>query len=405
MQAYTTVPLASFEQKRIASWLQVLSHLAPEYGGIATCVPQLARVTEAQGPFECPIVGFCSKEELDSLPIPLGFSVEAYPAQRARWLFDLPLRQRVKERIRASQGVHIHGLWEAHSMFSGGMARACKRPYVVSAHGMLDQWALRQKRLKKALYAAVVELNTLKGAACLHALTNDEVDDYRRLGLTNPIAVIPNGIEDPPTRSADLFFQEYPHLARKRIMLFLGRLHPKKGVNLLLRAWARWKTELGDAHLVIAGPDSEGTMAALQSATDELQLRSSVTFSGMRTGNQKWAAIAAASAFVLPSYSEGFSIAILEALAIGVPVMVTHCCHIPQVAAYDCGWVIPAECEPLEEAIGEFLRLSPDALTEMGRRGQRLAEANFRWPVIGGQMGEVYDWLAGGPEPRSVDIV
>jgi glycosyltransferase involved in cell wall biosynthesis len=269
---------------------------------------------------------------------------------------------------------------------------------------MLDSWALQQKRLKKALYAALVETRTLRQAACLRALTVNEVDDYRRLGLSNPIAIVPNGIGLPAGVNANLFWQTYPQLVGKRVVLFLGRLHQKKGLHLLVQAWAKLKRQADDAHLVIAGPDSDNMRVSLEQLTTELKLRSSITFAGMLIGERKWSALAAAKLFVLPSYSEGFSMAVLEALAMGIPVVVTVPCHVPEVTDHDCGWVIPSALTGLEGALEEFLQLSPAEASRMGERGRGLARQRFHWSVVGKQMAEVYHWLQGGSKPTTAEI-
>jgi glycosyltransferase involved in cell wall biosynthesis len=272
----------------------------------------------------------------------------------------------------------------------------------VSAHGMLDRWALQQKRFKKALYAALMEIGNLQRAVCLRALTRSEADDYRRIGLTNPIAIVPNGVDVPKGISADPFWKAHPDLAGRRIVLFLGRLHPKKGLHLLLEAWSKIACSASDLHLVIAGPDSDNTQASLERMIDDLGLRHRVTLAGMLTGTHKWSALAAADLFVLPSYSEGFSVAILEALAMGVPVIASQACHIPEVSEYECGWVIEPARVPLERALDEFLHISP---VQMGMRGQLLIEKRFGWSVVGRQMAEVYDWALGGSKPTNVEVV
>jgi glycosyltransferase involved in cell wall biosynthesis len=390
------------ETGRQADWLQVLSHLSPRYGGIAASVPGVAKATEAASRYACPIVGFCQTEELQELPEEQRAGITTFPPQRLRWIVDTGLQRRLRDAICAAAGVHIHGIWETHCMMAAHAARAGKRPYVISAHGMLEQWALRNKRVKKALYAALVEIRAMKGAACLRALSADEVDDYRRLGLTNPIALVPGAI-DPMRSNPDLLFTAYPHLKDKRIVLFLGRLHPKKGLHLLVRAWG-CAVRSEDLHLVIAGPDSEGTQARLQLLADELKLRSSITFTGMLSGEQKWSALAAASLFVLPSYSEGFSVAVLEALATGIPVVVTTSCHIPEVAVQGAGWVVKPALGPLRKALEEFLSLSRHEAAAMGKNGVELILTRFHSAVVGKQMAQVYDWLQGGTRPSAVEI-
>lgn len=391
-------------QHQLSCWLQVMSHLSPRFGGIAASVPPLARATKEQGTVDCPIVGFCIPEEIDDIKPEEQNSVKTFAPERRQWITDLGLRRDLKQRIQAASGIHIHGIWETHCATSAGIARRCAKPYIISAHGMLEPWALRQKRLKKALYAALFESRVLQGASCLRALTRDESQDYRRVGLRNPIAIVPSGIEVPHNADPEKFRDRFPELAGKRIVAFLGRLHYKKGLHLLLRAWAKAERSK-DAHLVIAGPDSEGTLAALTQQRDESNLRDSVTFTGMMEGDLKWSFLAAASLFALPSYSEGFSVAVLEALGMGLPVVVTEGCHIPEIATQGCGWVVPTGAEPLRRALQEFFELSPQEARQAGDCGRDLIEARYRWPIVGKQMADVYDWLEGGNKPQGVEIV
>jgi glycosyltransferase involved in cell wall biosynthesis len=384
-------------------WLQVMSHLSPRYGGIASSVPRLARATEDAGLRSCPIVGFCDAEELAHISQEQRVGAAVFPTSRLRWMVDSQLQRSFKNTIRASSGVHIHGIWETHSMVAAALARDCKRPYVISAHGMLEPWALRHKRLKKAAYAALVEIRNMKHAACLRALSVDEGNDYRRLGLTAPIAIIPNGVEPGPAVSCAMFLNAYPKLASKRIVLFLGRLHHKKGLHMLLKAWALVVPKVDDLHLVIAGPDSEDTLASLKELHSSLKIQSSVTFAGMLNGEEKWSALAAASVFVLPSYSEGFSVAVLEALSMAVPVIVSSACHIPEVETAACGWVISPDGQRLERALVEYAALSAASLAQMGKQGEELVRRRFTSSVVGKQMSEVYDWLEGGNRPASVE--
>lgn len=398
-------PARPLLRRKLTSWLQIVSHLSPQYGGIATTVPELARATESQGDLLCPVVGFCDATEIHSLPAGGGEQAGVFPPDRLRWLLDHRLRWKLKGKIRACSGVHIHGIWDVHCMAAATAAREAKRPYMISAHGMLEPWALRHKRFKKALYAALVERRRLQRAVCLRALSADEADDYRRVGLTNPIVIIPNSVDAQPSTGPDLFRAEHPELIGKRIVLFLGRLHAKKGLPLLLEAWSRKAPSSESLHLVIAGPDSGNVRALLEKMTDDLNLRSSVTFTGMLAGEHKWSALAAASLFVLPSYSEGFSVAVLEALGMGVPAIVTEACHVPEVSIHGCGWVIPPESEALRRALNEFQELSPSDVSGLGKRGRRLVRERFHPTVVGNQMASVYEWLQGGDAPPSVQIL
>lgn len=383
-------------------WLQVVSHLDAKFGGIAALLPMFCATAEAEGA-RSPVAGFCNSLEKDNA-VDLRWDVSCVPANRIVWMLNPRRRSHLKELIRRADGIHIHGIWETHCAVGASLAQTCRRPYILSAHGMLERWALQAKRLKKAVYATLIETNNLRRATCLRALTRAEVGDYRRIGLTNPVAVVPSGVAIPEGVSTTLFQEAYQQLAGKRVVLFLGRLHPKKGLVMLIRAWARSGASFDDAHLVLAGPDFDGTRALLEGLVDELGIRHQVTFTGMLAGPMKWSALAMASVFALPSFSEGFSVAVLEALGMGLPVIVTEGCNIPEVAENRCGWVIKPQQRAIEIAIEESLRLPPLELHLMGERGMALVASRFTWPVVGKQMAEVYRWVLGGPQPASAQI-
>jgi len=354
---------------------------------------------------ECPIVGFCNPMELDQLSEDDRSQVVQFPSSRLGWMLNTGMRKRMRQIVRAAQGVHIHGIWETHCTVTSGFARACRKPYIISAHGMLDDWALTHKRIKKALYAALVETNNLQRASCLRALTKDEVTDYRRIGLRSPVAVVPSGVLAPEGVTGDVFWEAFPQLRGKRIVLFMGRLHPKKGLPVLIQAWRQAADSRGeDVHLVIAGPDSDNLLGSLKQMTEDLKLRDSISFIGMLKNELKWSALASAGLFVLPSFSEGFSVAVLEALAMGVPTIVSFPCHFPEVAEANCGWVIEPKIPALELALREFFQMRAGELTRLGERARALIERRFTWPVIGKQMEEVYSWLQGGQKPTSVEL-
>ena len=317
---------------------------------------------------------------------------------------DRSLRARFRDQVRASAGLHIHGLWETSTAVAAVAARRAGRPYLISAHGMLEPWALRNKRRKKQIYAALLERGNVAGARCLHALTEAEVDDYRRFGARQPIAVIPNGVSVPQGVSPDLFFARFPDLHGKRIVLFLGRIHFKKGIDLLVNAWNEIAPRFPGTHLVLAGPDFEGTRQAIERRIAQLGLGASIRFTGMLAGAEKWSALAAAEGFVLPSYSEGLSVSTLEAMGMGLPVIVTTHCHLPEVAAAGAGWEIPSETPALTSVLRDLLRNTAVCNREIGNRGRRLVGERFAWPAIGCHMNQLYRWMEGGPEPSGIRV-
>lgn len=385
------------------SWIQVVSHLNPIYGGIAASMRSFCAATEQRG-ISSPLVGFCAPSEIEQTQN-ASPSTMCLPAGRIRWMVDTRLRRELMHLIRRTEGVHIHGIWEAHCAITSSMAQSNRKPYIISAHGMLERWALQHKRIKKALYATMVEVNNLRRATCLRALTTDEAHDYRRIGLSTPLAIVPGAVELPNSVDRELFQNAFPNLTNKRIVIFLGRLHPKKGLDLLIRAWANTGDSIRDAHLVLAGPDSDGMRLTLERMALDLGVSRSVTFSGMMNAPMKWSALENASLFVLPSFSEGFSVAVLEAMAAGLPVVVTDACHFPEIAQKDCGWVIEPSQKALEAVLFDYFQCRIGEGEAMGSRGRKLVESKFTWSVVGDQMARVYEWANGGRRPDNLETI
>lgn len=386
------------------TWLHAISHLDPKYGGVSAVVPQLDAAIAETRRYAIRLAAFCERGE-DYAPAPApDVSVEHLPLARSEWRSRPSAATDLDAWVAASSGVHIHGLWQRSTAVTSAFARKNRKPYVLSAHGMLEPWALANKRWKKQVYLALVEKANLAAAACLHALTQAEVNDYRRLGLRNPVAVIPNGVHIPEQQSSQPFFAQFPGLAGKRLILFLGRIHFKKGLDILCQAWTQLATRWPDAHLILAGPDFENTQASVELMVCKAKLADRVTFTGMLAGKLKWSALAAAEFFVLPSYSEGLSVSVLEAMGMGKPVLITENCNLPEVGGYGCGAIIRATAGELEAAMEAMLRQSRSARLEMGARGERLVQTRYSWTAIGEQMAGLYEWLEGGSKPSQVDI-
>ena len=393
-----TPPLAA------VNWLSVVTHLDPRYGGLSAVVPQLSSTIATRHQISISLAAFCAAGEMYSPANFTEVSLTEWPAARAAWVRNGALTQRFERFLGISSGVHVHGLWEQSTFVACRGARRQRIPYIVSAHGMLDRWALRNKRLKKFLYSALIEHKNVERASCLHALTEAEAADYRRYGCTSPIAIIPNGVSVPAQISSLNFLSQYPALKEKRLFIFLGRIHFKKGLDLLIRAWHHIILRWPEAHLILAGPDFEGTQAEISKLIEEQHLGNHVSFTGMLRDELKWSALAAAECFVLPSYSEGLSISVLEAMAVGLPVIVSEQCNLPEVAELDAGWVIPATVDSLQDALEAVLENSPGANAAIGERGRNFITRRYNWSRVSDQMIEVYRWVEGGSMPTSVDL-
>ncbi|MGJ8696666.1 MAG: glycosyltransferase [Verrucomicrobiaceae bacterium] len=282
---------------------------------------------------------------------------------------------------------HSHGLWSAPSIAVPLVAKKQGVPWMVSPHGMLDSWALANSRWKKRVASFLFERSHLSGSCCLHALCEAEAGSIRDYGLSQPVAVIPNGVvlpEGVPDREG----------RGERTLLFLGRLHPKKGLMELLRAWREVRPE--GWRLVIAGWDEGGHGIDLRSEAHDL---GEVSFAGAVYGAEKERLFQEADAFVLPSFSEGLPVAVLEAWSWGLPVLMTDECHLPE--GFEAGAAVRlAQVDGRLEGLEDGLT---GDLGEMGRQGRALVERDFTWERIGEQMAEVYQWVLGeGEKPECV---
>jgi glycosyltransferase involved in cell wall biosynthesis len=383
--------------------INVTAHIDERYGGLATSVPEFSDAVASTGHYHSKLLAFCETGERLRRGAERS-TVTVLKAGRLRWSAD-PLSSR---RFGASLGmadvVHAHGLWQEQSRISAAWARKHQKPLVVSAHGMLDRWALRAGWLKKAVYWRAIERTNLAYASCLRALTTSEAQQYRDMGLRNPIAVVPNGVSVPKTVTSESFLLAFPQLRGMDIVLFLGRIHPKKGIDILLEAWGSARRKFANAQLVIAGPGYEEMQPVLRGAIERHQLAGNITFTGMLRDDLKWSALAAARVFVLPSYSEGFSVAALEALGVGTPVIVSTQCYFPEVSRVKCGWIIRPSADELTNSLDTALRQNSSEHQEMGRRGQQLVSSEFSWAAVGRKAVEVFDWIRIGKQPVNVEI-
>jgi glycosyltransferase involved in cell wall biosynthesis len=281
--------------------------------------------------------------------------------------------------------VHVHSNWTFPVWLGCQAAIAAGRPLVISPHGCLDPVRLAHSAWKKRLVGAL-DRRCLRQADVIHATSEAERDWIEQYVGGGPrIEVIPIGVDLPALR------ETANPAARTRTVLSLGRLHPLKGLDLLLDGWDRAIRALPPAarwELVIAGPDEQGTQGMLERRARELGL-ANVTFSGPHYGADKHRAFANADLFVLPSRSENFGIVVAEALAAGVPVITTKGTPWSEIES-SCGWWVDTEAEPLAHALSSAMRLSDAERAAMGSRGRELVAAKYQWPSVGRAMVEMY---------------
>jgi len=282
--------------------------------------------------------------------------------------------------------VHVHGIWGIGARATAAWARRTGTPFVVAPRGMLDRWARERSRLKKRLSQCVWEGWLLDNARFLHALNREEADSIAEAGWRRPVVVIPNGVAIPDVATRSF----HGGTGERRTLLYIGRLHPKKGLEELLHGWAALPASLRDDwKLKIAGWDEVGTLAKLVSRTRALGLEDSVEFVGPLFGEEKDRMFRSAAAFILPSYSEGLPMAVLEAWAYRLPVFMTRACNLPKGfeagAAFEIG-TRPAEIAPVLAATLNDVA----ALEAAGENGRALVERDHGWDAIARDMRGAY---------------
>jgi glycosyltransferase involved in cell wall biosynthesis len=303
--------------------------------------------------------------------------------------------------------VRDYDVVNTHAVFSASLIpayRSCQYyrvPYIIHPHGMLENWALQYKRWKKQPYYKLVEETALKRSYAVRVLAQSEVDSVNRLNTGVRSVLIPNGIwqsDYAQLGDRELFYQQFPETRNKTLILFLGRIDPKKGLDLLAQAFATVKQQFPTTHLILAGPDDIGFTPKAASYFAEMGCLDAVTFTGMLAGDMKQAALAAAQVYTAPSYSEGFSMSVLEGMASGLPCVITTGCNFPEAAAAQAAHIVEIEATAIAKALIYCLR-DPEAAQAMGQRAKQLVFEHYSWETIGKQMLDVYQEIVTKSQP------
>lgn len=307
------------------------------------------------------------------------------------------MRRSLADQASEADIMHNHSLWMMPNVYSGQAVRGNKCRLVVSPHGTLAPWALRRSRWSKRLAWALGQGQVVRKAHCLHATSQMELKSIRDRGLKNPVAVIPNGIHLPP-------LQKHDDADGQKTLLFLGRIHPVKGVDNLLKAWRTIQDHHPSWRLRIAGPDNGGYMEAMATLANDLATQR-VEFVGPVYGEAKWKAYQSADLYVLPTRTENFGVTIAEALASGVPAIVTKGAPWNGLEQKSCGWWIDHGVDALTDCLSDAMTLPKTRLLEMGQRGRHWMREDFSWQRVSSEMLSTYQWLLGGGAPPAfVDI-
>jgi glycosyltransferase involved in cell wall biosynthesis len=298
------------------------------------------------------------------------------------------MRRMIKTAIAMRQVnlLHCHSIWLMPPVYCAAVARQHKCPFVISPRGTLSMWSFsRGSRLKRIAWP-LLQRRAVQSATCFHATSAEEAEDIRRHGFRQPIAVIPNGI-DIPQAAAEIS-------TREPVVLFLGRIHPKKGIEDLFEAWRSLAPRFPDWSVDVAGPVDSDYARLLKHRSESMRIPR-LRFIGEVSGEAKWEALRRASIFVLPTRSENFGIAVAESLASGTAVVVSKGAPWAGVITEQCGWWSEIGPAGLGHALAEALERPIDELQRMGASGRAWMARDFAWNSIALRMRQVYEWLLG----------
>lgn len=364
-----------------------VSSLLVTGGGLAESVPSLCLALHELG----------HSVRLHTLSEPstdLAFPTISYPPSRPRKLQgSRTMKTALRDASARTDIYHGHGIWALGNFYPQGRTDGAAAYYVLSPRGMLEPQAMNQRRWRKRMFWLAHQQGAIAQADLLHATSATERDSIRRLGFSSPIALIPNGVALPPAELPSVESE-----SRELVVLSLGRLHPQKGLVVLLKAWAEVAASSPGWRLVVAGPDERNHRRELEVLSSRLNL-SRVELVGPVYGREKAALFAKASLFVLPSFSESFAMVVAEALSYGVPVVASQGAPWSRLRDMRCGWWVDATSSAMAGAIREAVSLPRSELAAMGNRGRIWMQREFSWERVAEMMVASYTWLRNRDRP------
>ena len=390
-----------------------VAHFIPYLGGAqGGPVFDLACSAAGQIGAGCHVSIFTTASRMDGPPVALDQRAQVVSDNSPRWgafrkcpaLWD-------RAKSSACDILHSHCLWTDVNRLAASLAHRRRIPHVLTPCGMLAKGALRHHWWKKTPARIWFQDRGLREAACLQAQSDIEVRQIRDFGLRNPVALIPAAVAGPGgdgVPSGDAFRKQFNIPLGKRLILYLGRLHPVKGLERLVQAWAEIQKSAArsplssDWLLVLAGPNEGGFEQTLRALASAAGVSERISFTGALDHHQKWGALDAAELFVMPSDFENFGLSIVEAMLSGLPVITTTGTPWKELPAKGAGWWVKPTVDALASALREALDLPEEKRREMGRQALNYS-ARFRPEKAASDLIQVYQWLLGrAPQPEYV---
>lgn len=372
--------------------IHVVGGLDRRFGGPSYSIPRLCEAVSEQG------VGFdllsvANEGAVGSVTGDEGSITRLFPWDFARTpiIRDLRMSRKMLAALRMlapqTDIIHNHGLWLLPNVYAGNTAQMSNRPLIVAPRGMLGGEALSYSKYRKSIFWQMFQKNAFERAFCYHATSYGEYEDIRRFQIRSPVAVIPNGVDIPKQ-------QPRRPCCEEKTLLYLGRLHPIKGLPNLIKAWAAIEPDAVEWRLRLVGPDESGHAAELVAQIRELGLNS-VSIEQPVYGEEKTKRFQEATVTISPSFQENFGLTVAESLAAGRPVIATKGSPWSDLEAKGCGWWVDNDPQSLRQAIKQAMAKSDLELAVMGDKGRMWVERDFSWDAIGKMTFALYAWAAG----------
>ncbi|BAQ60092.1 glycosyltransferase [Geminocystis sp. NIES-3708] len=378
--------------------LVVIPSVGSVYGGPSKSVVELTKAIGIQG-IEVDIVTTTANGD-HQLDVPLltwirenEYRIQYFPyISQGDYKFSFKLTKWLYAHVKDYNLVHTNAIFSLTNIPAYWACQKYNIPYLITPRGMLQSWALSYKAGKKKIYYSLLEKPAINRSNGIQILATAEKDEVQALNLKPPLFIIPNGVnkenfENLP--SSSLFLEQFPEAKNKQLILFLGRIDPKKGLDLLAPAFANVHQKFSNIHLIIAGPDNVGYLTTAKKYFQDLDCLSAVTFTGILTGEIKYSALSAANIYVAPSYSEGFSMSILEGMASGLPCIFTTGCNFPEAGEANAAYVVDINSGSIEKALITCLE-NPEEAKKMGDRAKEFIFDNYTWDKIAKKLIKVY---------------
>lgn len=367
--------------------IHLVENLDLSFGGLATVVPMLVKYLEKEGIEN--VIGSVKLCEGETNPLLDGLKVIKAPLTLSRKIkYSKELSKLIENEITKDTIIHVHGLWAYPSYVGYKLARKHSLPLVLSTHGMIYGWCMKQSRVVKQIAMWLFQRDMLKSADVVHITEPSEEDALRTVGIDTTVALVPNGIEidEKPAIRDETMLERIEYDSSKRYILFLGRIVHNKGLHYLISSYERLKLEEQGAEVIVAG------MIEDREYFDRLSKPKGVRFVGSVDESEKRTLFDISMLFVLPSRSENFGMAIAEAMAAKLPVITTKGTPWSEIEEHDAGWWVRLTQENIDNAITGSLELSNEQLVEKGKNGYNLIQ-KYEWSQQARKMKNIYKRL------------